>query len=104
MEKIASVIVASKSDLDKVSQRFSMQPDQYCTFEGLPFPISISAKNNILADLTQTLLTAAINPTTALPPNTLGGSYRKQALMGSVVAATVTVVAISVFYWLRNRS
>ena len=104
MEKIASVIVASKSDLDKVSQRFNMQPDQYCTFEGLPFPISISAKNNVLADLTQTLISSAINPTTALPPNTLASTYRKQAVMGGVVAATVTIAAITVFYWLRNRS
>lgn len=48
--------MATKSDLDRVSQRSSLQPDVYCEEAGLASPLHISVKTGHEANLSQIIL------------------------------------------------
>ncbi|KAI8904806.1 EF hand associated-domain-containing protein [Gorgonomyces haynaldii] len=56
------VFIATKSDMDLVSQRFSVQPDVYCREMRLSVPISVSIKDRMTADIFHMLVRVAMNP------------------------------------------
>ena len=91
MTGIPSIFVASKSDLDRVSQRYEAQPDVYCRQLALPAPIFVSAKDGMLADLFQTIIAAAMDPSVALPIP-FANKYRRQI----ITTAAVTGVSLAV--------
>ncbi|KAI8616444.1 P-loop containing nucleoside triphosphate hydrolase protein [Chytriomyces sp. MP71] len=59
---IPCVFVATKSDQDLVPQRYDIQPDAYCRQEGLLVPISVSVKDNLMADVFHRIVEVAMEP------------------------------------------
>lgn len=103
LQSLPCVIVASKSDLDRVPQRCELQPDQYCRQFSLPTPICLSAKDGLFADLFQTIINVAINPATAIPaPFT--ERYRKPIITGAVVTGvSAAILALSFIVYRYTR-
>lgn len=93
--------MASKSDLDRVSQRFEVQPDQYCKKLSLPSPISVSAKEGILANLFQTVVSVAMDPALALP-TPFTDKYRRQIVTGAIITAVALTALTTTFFILRS--
>ncbi|EPZ31047.1 EF hand associated, type-2 domain-containing protein [Rozella allomycis CSF55] len=56
------VVVATKSECDLVHQRFPVQPDDFCRKYSLPFPLSVSVKDNFMNDLYNLLAANAMEP------------------------------------------
>lgn len=97
---IPSMFVACKSDLDKVSQRYDVQPDTYCKELGLPSPISISAKDGMMADLFQAIIAASMNPSIALPVP-FSDKYRKQIISSAALAGGTVLILATIFTMYR---
>lgn len=57
-----TVFVATKCELDLVTQRYEVQPDVYCRNLGLAVPLSVSVQKQQMADLYQILAGVAMNP------------------------------------------
>ena len=103
MSNIPSIFVASKSDLDRVSQRYEVQPDVYCRQLALPAPVFVSAKDGVLADLFQTIVAAAMDPSMALPAP-FADKYRRQIVAASGIAgASLVVLAASILVYRLTR-
>ncbi len=102
--RIPSIFIATKSDLDCVSQRHAVQPDEYCKSLRLPAPIAISSKDAILADVFQAILAAAVDPSTAVPPS-FTNKYlgRILAATAAVGVASLTVAALALIYMRRFK-
>lgn len=62
MDHIPTVFVATKCELDLVTQRYEVQPDVYCRNLGLAVPLSVSVKQHQMADLYHILTGVAMNP------------------------------------------
>ncbi|KAG1181554.1 hypothetical protein G6F35_015868 [Rhizopus arrhizus] len=62
IDHIPTVLVATKCELDLVTQRHEVQPDIYCRSLGLAVPLSVSVKENQMADLYHILTGVAMNP------------------------------------------
>lgn len=62
IDHVPTVIVATKCELDLVTQRCEVQPDIYCRNLGLAVPLSVSVKENQMADLYHILTGVAMNP------------------------------------------
>ncbi|KAI9312446.1 EF hand associated-domain-containing protein [Dichotomocladium elegans] len=67
VENIPTVFVATKCELDLVTQRYEVQPDVYCRNLGLAVPLSVSVKQHQMAELYHILTGVAMNPTIAMP-------------------------------------
>ncbi|KAI9219711.1 mitochondrial Rho 1 [Blastocladiella britannica] len=64
---IPCIILATKSDLDLVQQRYDHPPDVFCRNLGLDKPIHISVKHNVMANLFDVIASIAMNPSSAIP-------------------------------------
>lgn len=96
LTRIPGILVASKSDLDRVSQRYEVQPDVYCRQLGIPPPLFVSAKDGMLADLFPALVAAAMNPAIALPGQ-FADKYRRHLLSPTTATAALVLSAATVF-------
>ncbi|ORY98533.1 EF hand associated-domain-containing protein [Syncephalastrum racemosum] len=67
IDHVPTVFVATKCELDLVTQRYEVQPDVYCRNLGLAVPLSVSVQKQQMADLYQILAGVAMNPTIATP-------------------------------------
>ena len=56
------IVISTKSDLPRTTQKGPLQPDVFCARESLPLPIGISTKSNVNGDLFQRILLEAIKP------------------------------------------
>lgn len=83
-----------------MSQRYDVQPDVYCRQLALPTPISVSTKDGVLADVFQTIVAVAMNPSIALP-TPFTNKYRKQLLSGALVASVSLTVLLAAFTLFR---
>lgn len=91
LKKIPSLVVATKSDLDRVSQRFPVHPDDYCRSEKLSAPISVSVANQQLAGLFGSLVETAIDSKFTTDPGTiaiLGEQSRRRLIMGMTLGGS----------------
>ncbi|KAJ3123999.1 ERMES complex Ca(2+)-binding regulatory GTPase gem1 [Physocladia obscura] len=59
---IPCVFIATKSDQDLVPQKHDIQPDAYCRQEGLIVPVSVSVKDNVMADVFHRIVEVAMEP------------------------------------------
>jgi len=100
LTQMPSIFVAAKSDLDRVSQRYDVQPDVYCRQLSLPAPISVSARDGMLADLFQTIVAAAMNPAVALPANYVD-KYRRPIVKGALIVGASMIVLIAALTAIR---
>ncbi|RCI02512.1 ERMES complex Ca(2+)-binding regulatory GTPase gem1, partial [Rhizopus stolonifer] len=106
IDHIPTVLVATKCELDLVTQRCEIQPDIYCRNLGLAVPLSVSVKENQMADLYHILTGVAMNPTIATP-----GSFEKSDkpwstknyLTLSLVAGVVILTGLVGFKFLKNH-
>lgn len=101
LQSLPGIVVASKSDLDRVSQRCEVQPDQYCRQLGLPSPLFVSAKEGMMADLFQKLIVAAMNPALALPVPFVN-KYRRQIITGAALAGISLTLLVAASLVLRH--
>ncbi|KAI9244890.1 EF hand associated-domain-containing protein [Sporodiniella umbellata] len=67
IDHLATVLVATKCELDLVMQRYEVQPDIYCRNFGLNVPLSVSVKENQMANLYHILTGVAMNPAMTTP-------------------------------------
>ncbi|KAI7869486.1 EF hand associated-domain-containing protein [Spinellus fusiger] len=67
IEHVPVVFVATQCELDLITQRYEVQPDVYCRNFGLAAPLSVSVKDNQMANLYPILTGVAMNPTIATP-------------------------------------
>jgi hypothetical protein len=86
-------MVATKSDLDLISQRVETQPADYCKRLGLTEPISVSIKEPSLGDVFHRLAVAAMDPPRTLPVS--DKSALKSAIRRRFVGVTVSVAVVS---------
>ncbi|KAI9184516.1 ERMES complex Ca(2+)-binding regulatory GTPase gem1 [Blastocladiella emersonii ATCC 22665] len=90
---VPCVMVATKSDLDLVQQRFEVPPDVFCRNLGLDKPIHISVKDDIMADLYNVLAAVAMNPASAIPKGRPGKAEKSS--LARYLALTAAVGAIA---------
>ncbi|ORZ29229.1 P-loop containing nucleoside triphosphate hydrolase protein [Catenaria anguillulae PL171] len=99
------VIVATKSDLDLVQQRYDIPPDVFCRNLGLDKPMHISVKDDIMADFFNVLAAVAMNPygMNAMPKLTSSNSevrpYPKYVAVTAAVGAFLAVGFLSWRMW-----
>ncbi|SAM07603.1 hypothetical protein [Absidia glauca] len=67
LDHVPVVYVATKCELDLVTQRYEVQPDVYCRQMKLAVPLSVSVKEHQMADLYHILTGVAMNPSIATP-------------------------------------
>ncbi|KAI9304852.1 EF hand associated-domain-containing protein [Cunninghamella echinulata] len=67
LDHVPVVFVATKCELDLVTQRYEVQPDIYCRHLKLAVPLSVSVKEHQMADLYHILTGVAMNPSIATP-------------------------------------
>ncbi|KAL1933375.1 hypothetical protein VTP01DRAFT_7465 [Rhizomucor pusillus] len=101
IDHVPSVYVATKCELDLVTQRYEVQPDVYCRNLGLAVPLSVSVKQKQMADLYHILTGVAMNPLIATP-----GSLKDKAeeawlskhyITLSVVAGVVILTSLAAY-------
>ncbi|KAG0799728.1 hypothetical protein G6F22_002940 [Rhizopus arrhizus] len=98
-DHIPTVLVATKCELDLVTQRYEVQPDIYCRNLDLAVPLSVSVKENQMADLYHILTAVAMNPTIATPGSHKGKDDKtwisKHYLAISLVAGVVILTGLA---------
>ncbi|KAI6041397.1 EF hand associated-domain-containing protein [Pisolithus marmoratus] len=67
LDRIPTLFVATKSDLDLAQQRHEVQPDVYCRRLGLQVPVAVSVKTGQTADIFHEMCRIAMNPHAATP-------------------------------------
>ncbi|KAI8093282.1 EF hand associated-domain-containing protein [Halteromyces radiatus] len=67
LDHVPVVFVATKCELDLVTQRYEVQPDIYCRQLKLAVPLNVSVKEHQMADLYHILTGVAMNPSIATP-------------------------------------
>ncbi|CAO3597898.1 unnamed protein product [Absidia cylindrospora] len=67
LDHVPVVYVATKCELDLVTQRYEVQPDVYCRQMKLAVPLNVSVKEHQMADLYHILTGVAMNPSIATP-------------------------------------
>ncbi|KAI8328373.1 EF hand associated-domain-containing protein [Chlamydoabsidia padenii] len=89
LDHVPVVYVATKCELDLVTQRYEVQPDVYCRQMKLAVPLSVSVKEHQMADLYHILTGVAMNPSIATP-----GSLKQKTddLWGSRQYITLSLV------------
>ncbi|KAI9468531.1 MAG: EF hand associated-domain-containing protein [Benjaminiella poitrasii] len=109
IDHIPTVLVATKCELDLVTQRFEVQPDIYCRNLGLAVPLSVSVKENQMADLYHILTGVAMNPTIATPGIT--NNYKgdktwltKNYLTLSLVAGVVILTGLAGYKYFKHHT
>ncbi|KAG8888611.1 ERMES complex Ca(2+)-binding regulatory GTPase gem1, partial [Tulasnella sp. 332] len=106
LDRIPSLFVATKSDLDLAQQRHEVQPDVYCRRLNLQVPVAVSVKTGELADVFHEICRVAVNPLSAIPGGAeralLLSSYRLRTY--GVVTALVGGVTATVLYLSGIRS
>ncbi|KAJ3239371.1 ERMES complex Ca(2+)-binding regulatory GTPase gem1 [Chytriomyces hyalinus] len=106
LSHIPCVFVATKSDQDLVPQRYEVQPDAYCRREGILVPISVSVKENVMADVFHRIVQVAMEP----PMRLLGASgivitpRVKRYATGTAISAAVAVIAYLAYRFLHKPS
>ncbi|KAI8968398.1 EF hand associated-domain-containing protein [Mycotypha africana] len=106
---IPAVLVATKCELDLVTQRYEVQPDIYCRNLGLAVPLSVSVKENQMADLYHILTGVAMNPAIATPGSLKekdNKSYwtTKNYLTLSLVAGVVILTGLAGYKYLKSHT
>ncbi|RKP17005.1 mitochondrial Rho GTPase [Rozella allomycis CSF55] len=81
------VVVATKSECDLVHQRFPVQPDDFCRKYSLPFPLSVSVKDNFMNDLYNLLAANAMEPI-------ISSQINVNSRLASVNIAKITTISI----------
>ncbi|KAI8346784.1 EF hand associated-domain-containing protein [Blakeslea trispora] len=108
IDHIPTVLVATKCELDLVTQRCEIQPDIYCRNLGLAVPLSVSVKENQMADLYHILTGVAMNPTIATPGSSKNKNDKswstKNYLTLSLVAGVVILTGLVGYKLLKNHS
>ncbi|KAF1800565.1 P-loop containing nucleoside triphosphate hydrolase protein [Mucor lusitanicus] len=108
IDHVPTVIVATKCELDLVTQRCEVQPDIYCRNLGLAVPLSVSVKENQMADLYHILTGVAMNPTIATPGSNKDKTEKpwttKNYLTLSLVAGVVILTGLAGFKYFKNHS
>ncbi|KAH6597773.1 hypothetical protein BASA61_003037 [Batrachochytrium salamandrivorans] len=102
LDHLPMVVVATKSDLDLVPQRYIPQPDEYCRTLRLAVPVSISIKDKVTADLFNMLAAVAIDPAVAIPGSTRRSDGVRATTIIATSALTIAVVAIAFGIWYRT--
>ncbi|KAG1469580.1 hypothetical protein G6F56_003178 [Rhizopus delemar] len=99
IDHLATVLVATKCELDLVMQRYEVQPDIYCRNFGLNVPLNVSVKENQMADLYHILTGVAMNPTMTTPgthkDKTEKSWISKHYLTVSVVTSVVLLTSLA---------
>ncbi|KAG2178189.1 hypothetical protein INT43_003442 [Umbelopsis isabellina] len=98
IDHVPSVYVATKCELDLVTQRYDIQPDVYCRNLELAVPLSVSAKEQQMADLYHILTGVAMNPAIATPGSVKDAKSQnwttRRYVTISVVAGVVVLTAV----------
>ncbi|KAJ3348389.1 ERMES complex Ca(2+)-binding regulatory GTPase gem1 [Entophlyctis luteolus] len=95
---IPCVFVATKSDQDLVPQKYELQPDAYCRQEGLSVPISVSVKDNVMADVFHRFVEVGMEPPISLfSSNVLFGLPPRAKRYATVTAVSAAVAVIAYF-------
>lgn len=107
MNKIPTVLVALKADLDRQQQRFDIQPDEYTASVYLPPPLHVSSTwPSSLSELFVKLVEASNFPSTATPG--LEPEVKADHLTNAVIAASgvafVSVLSLAVLKLTMSRS
>ncbi|PPQ63619.1 hypothetical protein CVT24_004372 [Panaeolus cyanescens] len=101
LDKVPSIFVATKSDLDLALQRHEVQPDVYCRRLGLQVPVSVSVKTGQIADVFHQICSVAMKPNAHIPggaDRAMSASKRLRtyfavsALVGGCAAALVMLL------------
>ncbi|KAK9456671.1 EF hand associated-domain-containing protein [Dipodascopsis uninucleata] len=103
LNRLPSVFVALKADLDKQQQRSDLQPDIYTRELGLPAPLHVSASwVSSVSELFVQLAEAAQFPSTATP---LLETEEKETPVSSIILASSAVAVIAaVVVWIWRGS
>ncbi|ORX81805.1 mitochondrial Rho 1 [Basidiobolus meristosporus CBS 931.73] len=101
LDHIPHVFVATKSDLDLVQQRYSVQPDVYARSLGLAVPINVSVKQKQIADVFSILTGVALNPSVAVPGNPHESPKSSNTRRYVTLTAVATAVLAGVFIGYR---
>ncbi|KAI6147311.1 EF hand associated-domain-containing protein [Pisolithus tinctorius] len=90
LDRIPTLFVATKSDLDLAQQRHEVQPDVYCRRLGLQVPVAVSVKTGRTADVFHEMCRIAMNPHAATP----GGAEHALTCAAERLRMYVTVTAL----------
>ncbi|CDH57580.1 mitochondrial rho 1 [Lichtheimia corymbifera JMRC:FSU:9682] len=107
VDHIPTVFVATKCELDLVTQRYEVQPDVYCRNLGLAVPLSVSVKQHQMADLYHILTGVAMNPTIATPGSlkdkTEEAWLSRRYVTLSLVAGAVILTSLAAYKFLKQH-
>ncbi|KAJ8660662.1 hypothetical protein O0I10_003710 [Lichtheimia ornata] len=107
VDHIPTVFVATKCELDLVTQRYEVQPDVYCRNLGLAVPLSVSVKQHQMADLYHILTGVAMNPTIATPGSlkdkTEEAWLSRRYVTFSLVAGAVILTSLAAYKFLKQH-
>ncbi|KAF7727122.1 ERMES complex Ca(2+)-binding regulatory GTPase gem1 [Apophysomyces ossiformis] len=108
LDHIPMVFVATKCELDLVTQRYEVQPDVYCRQLGLAVPLSVSVKEHQMADVYHILTGVAMNPTIATPGSTKDNKEEmwlsRHYVALSVVAGVVILTSLAGYKLLKQHT
>ncbi|KAG2182690.1 hypothetical protein INT44_005670 [Umbelopsis vinacea] len=94
IDHVPSIYVATKCELDLVTQRYDIQPDVYCRNLDLAVPLSVSAKEQQMADLYHILTGVAMNPAIATPGSAKDAKSQNWTARQYVTISIVAGVAV----------
>ncbi|KAI9271918.1 EF hand associated-domain-containing protein [Phascolomyces articulosus] len=107
IDHVPTVFVATKCELDLVTQRYEVQPDVYCRNLGLAVPLSVSVKHHQMADLYHILTGVAMNPTIATPGSlkdkTEEAWVSRHYITISLVAGAVVLTSLAAYKLLKQH-
>ncbi|KAI9489577.1 EF hand associated-domain-containing protein [Zychaea mexicana] len=107
IDNVPTVFVATKCELDLVTQRYEVQPDVYCRNLGLAVPLSVSVKQHQMADLYHILTGIAMNPTIATPGSLKDKKqeswFPRHYITISLVAGAVILTGFAAYKFLKQH-
>ncbi|KAI8370546.1 EF hand associated-domain-containing protein [Radiomyces spectabilis] len=108
IDHLPIVFIATKCELDLVTQRYEVQPDVYCRNIRLAVPLSVSVKEHQLADVYHILTGLAMNPAIATPGSLKDKSdeawLSKHYITLSVVAGVVILTGLAGYKLLKQHT
>ncbi|ORX62339.1 mitochondrial Rho GTPase [Hesseltinella vesiculosa] len=108
LDHVPVVFVATKCELDLVTQRYEMQPDVYCRQLKLAVPLSVSVREHQMADLYHILTGVAMNPAIATPASLKQKTEElwlpRQYITLSLVAGAVILTTLASYKLLKQHT
>ncbi|KAI8059637.1 EF hand associated-domain-containing protein [Gongronella butleri] len=108
LDHVPVVFVATKCELDLVTQRYEVQPDVYCRQLKLAVPLSVSVKEQQMADLYHILTGVAMNPAIATPGSLKQKNEElwlpRQYITLSLVAGAVILTTLAGYKLLKQHT